>query len=280
MCTVLSVLALLLVDVLPPDYQIVLCLPWLLCIHCAHADLSSALGPLFAVTGVLIAVQVTLVSADMRYWKAPEQADILVSELLGSFGDNELSPECLDGAQQFLKQDGISIPSQYTSYLAPLTTSKLYNSVRDSKESKSFETPYVVKFHKHHLLAMPQPVFVFEHPNRAEPIDNSRSTCLTFSRQPGDMAAVCHGFAGFFDSVLYKDVMLSTHPDTHTPNMYSWFPIYFPLKEPVYVPAGAAIEMQMWRCVASHKVWYEWSVSQPTTTHIHNTNGRSYYVGL
>lgn len=31
------------------------------------------------------------------------QADILVSELLGSWGDNELSPECLDGAQHLLK---------------------------------------------------------------------------------------------------------------------------------------------------------------------------------
>lgn len=39
----------------------------------------------------------------MRHWEAPEQADIMVSELLGSFGDNELSPECLDGAQKFLK---------------------------------------------------------------------------------------------------------------------------------------------------------------------------------
>lgn len=47
--------------------------------------------------------QVTIVDSDMRYWKAPEKADILVSELLGSFGDNELSPECLDGAQSFLK---------------------------------------------------------------------------------------------------------------------------------------------------------------------------------
>ncbi|KAL5676318.1 hypothetical protein ACJX0J_012449, partial [Zea mays] len=34
-------------------------------------------------------------------------------ELIGSFGDNELSPECLDGAQRFLKPDGISIPSSY-----------------------------------------------------------------------------------------------------------------------------------------------------------------------
>ena len=39
----------------------------------------------------------------MREWNAPEKADILVSELLGSIGDNELSPECLDGAQSFLK---------------------------------------------------------------------------------------------------------------------------------------------------------------------------------
>jgi len=58
-----------------------------------------------------------------------EQADILVSELLGSFGDNELSPECLDGAQNFLKEDGISIPYEYTSYLAPIATCKLWNEV-------------------------------------------------------------------------------------------------------------------------------------------------------
>ena len=46
---------------------------------------------------------VEVVSCDMRVWNAPQKADILISELLGSFGDNELSPECLDGAQRFLK---------------------------------------------------------------------------------------------------------------------------------------------------------------------------------
>jgi len=48
--------------------------------------------------------QVTVVSCDMREWEAPVMADILVSELLGSFSDNELSPECLDGAQRYLKR--------------------------------------------------------------------------------------------------------------------------------------------------------------------------------
>lgn len=53
--------------------------------------------------------QVTVVSSDMREWNAPEKADILVSELLGSFGDNELSPECLDGAQKFLKGNMLKV---------------------------------------------------------------------------------------------------------------------------------------------------------------------------
>lgn len=73
---------------------------------------------------------VTVVSADMRHWQAPQQADMLVSELLGSFGDNELSPECLDGAQRFLRQGGVSIPTSYTSFLHPITTSKLWNDVK------------------------------------------------------------------------------------------------------------------------------------------------------
>lgn len=78
----------------------------------------------------------------MRYWEAPEKADIIVSELLGSFGDNELSPECLDGAQKFLCHDGISIPSQYTSFICPIQSSKLYNEVSNHKlllQRKSFK---------------------------------------------------------------------------------------------------------------------------------------------
>ena len=49
--------------------------------------------------------RVSLVFGDMRKVSLPEEADIVVSELLGSFGDNELSPECLDGAMRFLKRE-------------------------------------------------------------------------------------------------------------------------------------------------------------------------------
>lgn len=110
----------------------------------------------------------------MRHWQAPELADILVSELLGSFGDNELSPECLDGAQRFLKPDGISIPASYTSYLQPIATHKLWNDVKAYKELKHFETPFVVKLWRHAALGAVLPVFTFEHPNHDVHIDNTR----------------------------------------------------------------------------------------------------------
>ena len=73
---------------------------------------------------------VIIVAGDMREWESPVLADIQVSELLGSFGDNELSPECLDGAQNYLKPDGISIPQSYTSTLAPISTNKIFNEIR------------------------------------------------------------------------------------------------------------------------------------------------------
>lgn len=225
--------------------------------------------------------RVEVIAADMRRWEATEKADILVSELLGSFGDNELSPECLDGAQRFLQPHGISIPFSYTSYLSPVTAFRAHNTARSYNDVKHMETPYVVKLHNHSLLAPPQTVFSFQHPNWSKNIDNTRYTSVRFQRAESSPAALMHGFVGYFETVLYKDVILSTHPERHTPNMASWFPILFPLCDPIDIPAGrTTIECHMWRCMAEHKVWYEWAVTMPIVSTIHNPNGRSNWVGL
>lgn len=80
--------------------------------------------------------RVTIVESDMR--SLPEIAtnygyekpDIIVSELLGSFGDNELSPECLDGVTDFLKPTTISIPQKYTSYVIPIMSTHLHQTIK------------------------------------------------------------------------------------------------------------------------------------------------------
>ncbi|KAH9759952.1 protein arginine N-methyltransferase 1.5 [Citrus sinensis] len=234
---------------------------------------------------------VTIVSCDMRCWDAPEKADILVSELLGSFGDNELSPECLDGAQRFLKQDGISIPSSYTSFIQPVTASKLHNDVKSHKDVVHFETAYVVKVHSVARLAPCEPVFTFTHPNFSTKKSNQRYKKLRFEIPSDTGSSMVHGFAGYFDAMLYKDVHLGIEPSTATPNMFSccasssvcfvesyfdtglqipaWFAIFFPLRTPVCIRPGSPLE-----------VWYEWCVASPNPSPVHNSNGRSYWVGL
>ncbi|KAJ9098885.1 hypothetical protein QFC19_006223 [Naganishia cerealis] len=230
---------------------------------------------------------VKILFGDMRQIDVPELADIVVSELLGSFGDNELSPECLDGAGRFLKPEGISIPASYTAHLAPLSSSKLHGEVQDyaTKKNKNqeiaTETPYVVMFQQANILsgtpAGPgrcgpkiQECWSFEHPRRDMILDsrgvpftnshNTRAAQLTF-RIP--TAGTLHGLAGYFEAHLYGNVGLSIHPERMgmiSPDMMSWFPLFFPLKEPLYLPSGAELDVHIWRLTdpKSKKVWYEW----------------------
>jgi len=226
---------------------------------------------------------VEVVNCDMRQWAPPEKCDILISELLGSFGDNELSPECLDGAQRFLKDDGISIPCSYTSYLAPIQSSRLYNEARLTSPgeykhpSVRFEMPYVVHQLNVYRIADPQKCFSFVHPNKDEKIDNTRYVVLEFE---ASQDTVIHGFAGYFDTVLYKGVTLSIVPNSYSKGMFSWFPIYFPIREPVEVKKGEKIVVHFWRLCNFKSVWYEWALSSPSILSVHNPNGRSYEIGL
>jgi len=73
---------------------------------------------------------------------------------------------------------GVSIPSSYTAHLAPLSSSKLYNEARSTKNEKSMETPYVVMFQAVNILSgtkamadgrcgpQIQECWEFEHPRR------------------------------------------------------------------------------------------------------------------
>jgi len=219
---------------------------------------------------------VEVVGEDMRFWMAPKPADIIVSELLGSFGDNELSPECLDGAQKYLAPDGTCIPQKYTSYLTPVTTAKLWNDVRNYNDVAHFETAYVVKFHQAFYPTQEiKPCFVFEHPNPGFK-SNDRYAEIDFTIE---VDALVHGFAGYFHCDLYGGFEVSIEPNTLSDGMFSWFPIYFPIKTPVVVRKGQRLRSHWWRCHNDKKVWYEWTVSDPAPQAVHNPGGRSYYIG-
>ncbi|CAF1559295.1 unnamed protein product [Adineta ricciae] len=225
--------------------------------------------------------RVTIVHEDMRSWQPECKADIMVSELLGSFGDNELSPECLDGAQRYLKENGISIPYSYTSFICPIQSPRIYSELLYNRDANkphyaNFETPFVVYLHNCFSLSETKPLFTFTHPNFSTPIDNSRYGEVEFTIPT---TGTMHGFAGYFDAKLYKDISISIEPNTHSKNLISWFPMFFPIREPVTLAANSKIKVNFWRCCSSSQVWYEWTMVEPTTLPIHNPSGRSFSIG-
>lgn len=192
----------------------------------------------------------------MRTWQPPKLVDILISELLGSFGDNELSPECLDGAQRVLNRismlglaksiavGGISIPASYTAHISPIASSRHHTDLLRRarfEDPGAFETPYVVWLQAYDHLATIHPadqiqqLWEFKHPNPSITASgnahNKRQAMARFRTTKA--RAKINGIAGYFEAVLYKSVELSTRPDQidlKSRDMFSWFPAYFPLK--------------------------------------------------
>jgi protein arginine N-methyltransferase 5 len=282
---------------------------------------------------------VTVIHSDMRDLRrthlSGQGADVCVSELLGSFGDNELSPECLDALYScgVMKDSTISIPNHYTSFLAPVSSLRLHSEARaqayypqsssDGLDSapmgnlKVMETPYVVRSHAACQTHLEQPCWEFTHPSTAAsrersahiqfkpdpicgagcgsgygPLDQAVASMAQASGRTDSSPTVVHGFLGTFTAILYASprdestVVLSTRPSNFSVGMFSWFPLFFPLKEPLHVPPGGHLLVSMWRKVEDAKVWYEW-VAQVLVdgkpfgcSAIHNPNGRSSHVRL
>ncbi|KAF3925796.1 hypothetical protein ABW20_dc0101935 [Dactylellina cionopaga] len=228
--------------------------------------------------------RVTLVKTDMRKWEPPGYIHILVSELLGSFADNELSPECLDGVQRVLHPKvGINIPQSYTAHYAPIMAPKIHGDLLARAATTNpidvYEVPYVVMLTAIDFLSLDdkgQPnihqAWEFKHPIPAEELEhegnfNDHNQRESFAAFPIPRRGMIHGIAGYFESVLYQNatsiIELSTRPDTidaKSKDMISWFAIYFPLKTPMPVPDDSEAHVSFWRNTDGRKVWYDWMV--------------------
>lgn len=223
---------------------------------------------------------VQIVYGDMRDNNSLENGtfDIIVSELLGSFGDNELSPECLWPVEGLLKADkGIFIPQEYTSYIEPCYAPLLREQVKELEGTLAgdpFDYNYVVHVTRAYTKSTLQPVFKFEHPKRSDTCD-----AVTLKLEDFDPIVPIDGLIGYFDCKLYGSVYMSTVPgNTSSPGMLSWFPIYFPLKQ----NARNGADVTFKRCKDERRVWYEWSIEGDETASIivHNPQGRSHSINL
>lgn len=219
--------------------------------------------------------EVDIVQSDMREWNPGFKADLIVSELLGSLGDNELSPECIDGLWRLATPSTINIPQQYTSYIGPICNYRLHQKLHQLDKFKYdvFDRIYLSRFANCYNIAAPVPLFSFNHDDvskNPEDRSNERYAKLVFYSKTN---TVCHGFAGYFTAKLFGSVKLSTLYTDKTPEMESWFPVFIPLDQPVLLKKGSKIELHFWRKESPSSVWYEWLMTKPVMTRFYSPGG-------
>jgi len=190
---------------------------------------------------------------------------------------------------------------------------------------RAMETPYVVRTHSGSQTHGELECFKFVHPRDLEGGGNERFVRVEFrgdrsyglgygsgygavnegmvevakghegkKRAEGGEGIVVHGLTGSFDSLLYKmetedgeEERISIAPNSFSVGMFSWFPLFFPLRDPVFLPEGGVMGVSIWRVKDERNIWYEWKVEVKdedgrilSKTPVHNVNGRSYKVGL
>ncbi|GFE55326.1 skb1 methyltransferase family protein [Babesia ovis] len=241
--------------------------------------------------------KVKIIFQDMRTLKPSEPADLVLSELLGSFGDNELAPECLDGVQNafhsyYPGHNVTFMPNSFISYAEPVYAPKVWANLNLLKTEKHFQQPYIVALHKMcKIVDEPKACFKYEHPNEhvkkwkrgdgdlpgtcLHPNDhNDRYICVTYKAK---LDCFIHGFAGYFECMLYGDIKMSIVPGVMD-DQISWFPMFFPLLSPIYVKESQLIMLHFWRKHDERRIWHEWALTLPHVTTLHNSNGTCHSV--
>ena len=211
---------------------------------------------------------VEVFDGDMRDLELPAKVDILVTELLGSFGDNELDPECLQFCDRFLSPQGISIPCYYESMLEPISSEGLWTKCREEASAEDMQLAGMVR---QISLSEPQQCFEYRHPGQNTLYQ--RKVLVFDIKKDG----LLHGFCGWFRFVLYGDLEMSNPPES---NNQSWFPSFFPIITPFYVKAGQKLRLCFERKGNDKAVWYEWCVTEPVCTKIHNAAGSAFSFSL
>lgn len=210
---------------------------------------------------------VSIYNCDIRSWHPQchyeSNFNLVISELLGSFGCNELAPECLDAVSNLCDPETcISIPTEFTSYIAPAISPIMYSKVCRKTDPGRFDKPYLPMWDELDVLSSRYAkawTFQCLH-TRGNNCQNKRRVHATLKCHK---KGVIHGLIGFFSAVLYKDVILSTCPTGDGPipsRLVSWLPMFFPIEQPIYITDDQELSVFIKRECNKDRVWYEWSM--------------------
>ena len=207
----------------------------------------------------------------------PEKADVLVSELIGSFVyDENLLHFVLDARDRFLKKDGVLVPSSIKMFLVPVEAPRIYDEVAFWNQNLygiNFLPAHKVDMNSLHSSRIEVESFL-SHPVLINDIDFNKiqkpeelyldETASFVVDRPG----ILHGLAGWFDIHLSKNVLLSTSPALPVTH---WENTFFPIEKPIKVAKGDTIKAGVTAAPWRGDIAYSWNVEVGKVRFSHST---------
>lgn len=172
----------------------------------------------------------------------PEQVDVIVSDIHGTFGLKKNGLDAtIDARRRFLKPGGAMIPHAVNLVLAPVESAVAYDQHVDfwNRRTQGIDLSAVreVATNSRHPVRLARDMFLAE-PGCLVRLDLMQLESAGFQgRAPFTMqrAGTLHGFGGWFRSELAGDLSVTSDPTASTTNFSQTF---FPAAHPVAVAAG------------------------------------------
>lgn len=218
--------------------------------------------------------KVTLYCEDIRTWNPKTSVTwsgpkcsrefkgfhLIFSELIGSFGCNELMPEVLAPMVKFQNKDEcIWIPQTLDCYITPVHTPSIWNmSVYQNSSVSVPLIPYYL------YLTNPVKIWSFCYGKLASH-DNTRQFKTSIQLRKN---IILHGFTGHFKAVLFPGIEVDNLPETpkswESPQSKSnsWLPLYIPCKGQNQVHDNMNVEFS--REIKLNQLSYNWRIANTT----------------
>lgn len=184
-------------------------------------------------------------NCDSRELRLDEKVDVIVSELIGHIAFEEGMVETIsDAIDRFLRPGGAIIPETVTLNAAPVCETEVHKTCIDGWTEHwgidytvlgdyARTNCYVTEISEEELLAKPEPVFSVDF-RKSSYVENRASQNFRIHR-----SGLLNGVAFWFDSLLTRDVRLSSGPWSNT----HWKQGLKPLQTPVEVVQGDEIKI-------------------------------------
>lgn len=175
-----------------------------------------------------------------------ERVDIIISEMIGNFGDNENFTEILNDAQiRFLKPNGIMLPKQVVSFAVPVYAPSVNENInlgnilyRGEKAIGLTADFYDVLIPQEDYMAKPETIRSFRFDGK-DATEWSKKVVFNITKD-----GLITGIKGWFAAKLNDEVVLDIEPIAEN---HSWNHFYYPFPRSLPVRKRDILEVEFSR---------------------------------